>query len=138
MDNTAGRVLSSVRLGVPKLVLIRVSRGRSRRPKVPIAYVRRFSKLAASVFETGRQGRIWKAMTLNGFLYSAIYHYSPYESLDALGAGALGAGLSGTGPAVAAVFARRKEMESLASLWEGDEVKLIKTETSDGGAQLGH
>lgn len=137
VDNTSGKVLSSVRLGAPRPVLIHVRQGRSRRSEVPVAQVRRFAALASSIFETGRQGRLWKAMTLNGLLYSTIYGYPPYRSLEALGAGALGSGLSGTGPAVAAVFDDRDEMESLADRWASDGATLIRTETSDGGATLG-
>ncbi len=138
VDNSSGRLLSAVRLGSPKPVLIRVPTGRSKRSNVRLSYVKRFSDLATSIFETAKQGHLWKAMTLNGLLYSTIYGYSPYTSLNALGAGALGSGLSGTGPAVAAVFDDRNQMESLASVWSNDAAALIRTETCDGGAVLGH
>jgi len=137
VDNASGKVFSSFRVGVPKQVLIRVPPIRSRRSAVPLAYAKRFSGLAASIFETGRQGRLWKAMTLNGLLYSAIYGYPQRESIDALRVGALGSGLSGTGPAVAAVFDGRDEMESLVGIWDSGGATLIRTETSDGGAVIG-
>lgn len=136
-DNSARRVLSSKRLGTPMPVLIRVPKVRSRRVAVPVGYARRFSKVAESIFATARGGSIWKAMTLNGFLYCSIYGYSPYDALEALEADAIGAGLSGTGPAVSAVFDDSENTGMLARLWEGRGATLIRTETSDGGATLG-
>ncbi len=56
-------------------------------------------------------GRIWDAMTLNGLLYSLLLGYDPSPALEAVRLGALGAGLSGTGPAVAAVCERCEEIE---------------------------
>ncbi len=136
-DNATGRVVSSARLGTPKPVMIRVPKAKSRRGDVPLARVRQFSQLAASIFETGARGKLWEAMTLNGLLYSTIYGYSPYESFEAVREGALGSGLSGTGPATAAVFNGRDEMEPLAARWGSDGATLIRTETSDRGASLG-
>ncbi|MEM2914533.1 MAG: shikimate kinase, partial [Candidatus Bathyarchaeia archaeon] len=43
------------------------------------------------------------AMTLNGLVHSSILGFNPNISIDALEAGAVAAGLSGKGPAVAAV-----------------------------------
>lgn len=48
--------------------------------------------------------REWpEAMTLNGLAYGALYSVDPAPAVAALAAGALGAGLSGTGPAIAAL-----------------------------------
>ncbi|MDK2372246.1 MAG: shikimate kinase [Candidatus Korarchaeota archaeon] len=55
--------------------------------------------------------RIWDAMTLNGLLYSLLLGYDPSPALEAVRLGALGAGLSGTGPAVAAVCESCEEIE---------------------------
>ena len=136
-DNSAGRVLSSARLGSPKPVLIRIPGSGSRRGGVPAGYVRRFSREAESIFETGREGRVWKAMILNGLLYSTIYGYPPDDALEALEANALGAGLSGTGPAVGAVFDDRRDADQLARRWAEGGAKLIRTETCDEGATIG-
>lgn len=135
-DNSTKRVLSSVRLGRPLTVLIRIPQDGSRRASVGASYVRKFSKVAESIFTTGRDGRVWKAMTLNGLLYCSIYGYPPFDALQALEANALGAGLSGTGPAVGAVFDDEGEPQRLARLWDEGGAKVIRTETSDGGATI--
>ncbi len=60
------------------------------------------ANVAESIFDLLPK-RVWEAMTLNGLLYSSILGYDPSPALDAVKLGALGAGLSGTGPAIAAV-----------------------------------
>lgn len=136
-NNSNMKLMSSSQLGERFHVLIRVPRNGSRRASVKPGYVRRFSKLAESILNEGRKGRIWNAMTLNGLLFCSIYGYSPLDALRAIEAGALGAGLSGTGPAVASVFEDPKEADRLARIWEESKARVIKTETSDGGAVIG-
>jgi shikimate kinase len=136
-DNSAKRVLSSSRAGHPMDVLIRVPREGSRRALVQSGYVKRFSRVAESIFSMGMEGRIWKAMTLNGLLYCSIYGYSPYDATQALAANALGAGLSGTGPAVGAVFEDEDGLERLAGEWGKGGATLIRTQTTDRGAAFG-
>lgn len=65
--------------------------------------------------DLARQGDLAQAMTANGRAFHAAYAAAglPVDDLPArvaLSRGALGAGLSGTGPAVAALFARRVEL----------------------------
>ncbi len=48
-------------------------------------------------------GNVWDAMTLNGLAYSCVLQESQGPVAAALGAGALGAGLSGKGPAIVAI-----------------------------------
>ncbi len=137
-DNSGMKIVSSAPVGRRLPVIITVPPRKSRRASVEVNYVRRFSKISQSIFSLGRQGKIWKAMTLNGLLYCSIYGYPPIDALQAMEGGALGAGLSGTGPAVAAVFEDRKEAEQLARVWEEGGSKVIRTETSDGGATFGN
>ena len=136
-DNSAGRVLSSAGLGKPMPVLIKVPALGSRRRAVPPAYLRKFSREAELIFRTGRDGNVWKAMILNGLLCCAAYGYPPGDALGALEGGAIGAGLSGTGPAVAAVFDGWSDARKLARRWKAEGAKLIRTETCDGGGAIG-
>ena len=64
------------------------------------APIRRISELAYS--EAGN-GHLWDAITLNGLAVASILGEDPRPALSAIEAGALGAGLSGKGPAVAAI-----------------------------------
>lgn len=59
--------------------------------------------LVMEAFKIAERREYWKAMTLNGLLHAAALNLSPLPIIDAISAGALGAGVSGTGPAIAAV-----------------------------------
>lgn len=54
-------------------------------------------------FHEALKGDIYKALTLNGLLYCAALEFNPNIALDALSAGAVAAGLSGTGPSFVAI-----------------------------------
>lgn len=62
-----------------------------------------FAALALHAHGLARQGRWMEAMTLNGLYAAALYGAPPEWTREALAAGALAAGLSGKGPAFAAV-----------------------------------
>ncbi|MEM1534217.1 MAG: shikimate kinase [Nitrososphaerota archaeon] len=74
-------------------------------------YTREFRKdllmpikdLVMEAFRMAERGDYWRAMTLNGLLHAAALKVPTSPIIDALAAGALGAGVSGTGPAIAAV-----------------------------------
>jgi shikimate kinase len=64
------------------------------------APIRRLSELA---YGEASNGHIWDALTLNGLAVASILGEDPHPALSAIEAGALGAGLSGKGPSVAAI-----------------------------------
>ena len=84
------------------------------------------------------KGDYWRAMVLNGMAYSSILKYDPFPALRAVELGALGAGLSGTGPAVAAVFdpSKQAEIDALTKDWAADGSTVIETETNNEHGRL--
>jgi len=54
-------------------------------------------------YDRAVKGQIWDALTLNGLAFSSALGQDPLPALAAIDAGALGAGLSGKGPAIAAI-----------------------------------
>lgn len=64
--------------------------------------IKRILQLA---YSEALNGQVWDALTLNGIAYSSILGRDSRPALSAIEAGALGAGLSGKGPAIAAVAA---------------------------------
>jgi len=70
--------------------------------------------------------KYWTAMTLNGFAYSAVLGYDPSIAIDALEAGAVAAGLSGKGPAVAAVVSEERAMR-IKGAWKKYDGEIIET-----------
>jgi shikimate kinase len=139
MTDNLGRKIVSSKLFDKKLkVIIVVPKGRSRRETADPKFVRKFGNITNLFFEMSLKGDYWRAMVLNGITYSSILKYDPFPALLAVEHGALGAGLSGTGPAVAAVFdpSKTAEMGALASAWSEDGSSVIETETNNEHGRL--
>jgi shikimate kinase len=137
-DNLARKVVSSKLFDKKLKVVIRVPRTRSRRESVDPQFIRKFGGLTDLFFEMSLKGDYWRAMVLNGMTYSSILKYDPFPALRAVELGALGAGLSGTGPAVAAVFdpSKQAEMDALTKDWASDGSNVIETETNNEHGRL--
>jgi shikimate kinase len=92
-----------------------------RRRFVPI---KRISEL---VYVEAGNGHLWDALTLNGLAVSAVLGEDPRPALSAIDAGALGAGLSGKGPAVVAV-AEEEDSKRVRRAFEKFDGRVIETE----------
>jgi shikimate kinase len=137
-DNLGRKMVRSKLFEKSLKVVIKVPRKASARPAMDLVFVKKFGKITDSFFRMCLDEEYWRAMVLNGLTYSSILKYDPFPALQAVEMGALGAGLSGTGPAVAAVFepSRQKEMEALAEVWRGDGSSIITTETNNEHGRL--
>ncbi len=114
-DNLRDRLISSGEIRSPVLVLAPERRPPEvrRRDLEPVApLVKRAEALV-------RARRYPEAMTLNGLACSAALGYDPRPALEALAHGAPGAGLSGTGPSVAALVDRSTDVAAIEGLWRG-------------------
>jgi len=72
------------------------------------------------------RGNYWVALTLNGLVYSMALHQDSKLSTAALQAGALAAGVTGKGPAVAAVVSESK-VDTVRASWKGTGGRIIET-----------
>jgi len=86
------------------------------------APIRRISELS---YNEATNGHIWDALTLNGLAVSSVLGEDPRPALSAIEAGALGAGLSGKGPAVAAIV-DEKSSKAVRHALEKFEGRLIE------------
>ena len=75
------------------------------------------SRICELAYREASNGHVWDALTLNGLAYASVIGEDPKPALLALAAGAIGAGLSGKGPAVAAVVERDK-LDRVRKAWE--------------------
>jgi shikimate kinase len=132
-DNLGRKIVSSKLFDKKFKVVIKVPKTKSRRDSVDPQFIRKFGGLTDLFFEMSLRGDHWRAMVLNGMAYSSILKYDPFPALRAVELGALGAGLSGTGPAVAAVFdpSREAEIDALTKDWASDGSMVIETETNN-------
>ncbi len=85
-------------------------------------------------FDQALKGDIYKALTLNGLLYCAALEFNPNIAIDALSAGAIAAGLSGTGPSFVAVT-DDKALDDVFASWSSYEGSIIRTEVDNEGTK---
>ena len=100
-----------------------------------MAKIKPFRDFVEVAHDEARQGNIFGALTLNGFLYSSALGYDPMIALDALSAGALAAGLTGTGPAMVAI-AKPNHVNRVKKAWQGRRGKIIITKPAVDGAMV--
>ena len=87
----------------------------------PLIAVKRFVQAA---HREALCGNYWNAMTLNGLIYSMALGYDTRVARTALNAGAIAAGLTGKGPAVAAIVAESKK-DNIRSAWRQMKGQVI-------------
>ncbi|MBD3260942.1 MAG: shikimate kinase [Candidatus Altiarchaeales archaeon] len=75
----------------------------------------------------------WHILTLNGLLHCRLFKQDPSPVFAALEAGALGCGLSGTGPSVVAVCDEEADVESSFKQFEGE---IITCNTNNRRAEI--
>jgi len=96
-------------------------------------------KMAASLvriaYEETVKGNYWSALTLNGLIYSSALGYDPSIAVDALMAGALAAGLSGTGPAVTAIVSEEK-IDRVKDAWQTYEGDVLQAHVNREKARV--
>jgi shikimate kinase len=80
-------------------------------------------------------GNYWAALTLNGLIYSSALGYDSSLVVDALKAGALAAGLSGTGPAVSAIVTEANK-ESVKDVWRNLEGEILEAKINQQKAKV--
>ena len=93
-----------------------------------------FKNNVAEAYKYALSGEYWKAMILNGDIHSSALGLTLQPSKDALGLGALGSGLSGTGPAVAAVC-YQDEVEKIRRKWCEMQGEVIVTSINNSKAE---
>ncbi len=84
-------------------------------------------------FGLAMRGEYKKAMTLNGFLYTAALGFSPEPMLAALESGVSGVSLSGTGPSYVAL-ADGESIDRLKAVWSSYPGRVVVTRTNNAGA----
>jgi shikimate kinase len=97
---------------------------------------RLIAPLADVAFDLAMKGDYGRAMTVNGFAYCAALGLSSEPLLIALEAGAIGASLSGTGPAYAAIVGK-ENMDALEDAWRLLGGRVIRTRANNRCASKG-
>jgi shikimate kinase len=129
-DNNSRNILKSfdVEKGEDN-VLIYVPTEKSYTADSDVERIRMIAREVRTICKGALAGNYWTAMTLNGFVHSTVLGYNPKIALDAITNGAIAAGLSGKGPAVAAI-ARSENIEDVLRVWQQYNGTIIKTEVN--------
>jgi shikimate kinase len=90
--------------------------------RTKFAPIRRISEI---VYSEANNGHVWDALTLNGLALSSVLGEDPRPALSAIEAGAFGAGLSGKGPAVAAIV-DEKNSKAVRQAFERFDGRIIE------------
>ncbi len=96
------------------------------------APIRKVSELA---YLEASNGHLWDALTLNGLAVSYVLGEDPRPALSAIQAGALGAGLSGKGPAVVAVV-EKEASKRVRQAFEKFDGRIIETRPNFSRARV--
>lgn len=126
-DNLERKVLRIFQPEEEYVVLVHVPPRKVYTAKSDVGRMRIISGEIKALHKMALLGDYWRAMTLNGLAYSAVLGYDPSIAIDALASGAIAAGLSGKGPAVAAVVPRDRvgEVRGAWSKYSGEVLETL-------------
>lgn len=107
-DNSKMKIIKRIEADERLLVVICIPKDKTKRytSEIDKEKLLPISRASEAIFNFALLGNYFEAMTLNGILYSSALGFNFEPSLAALRIGALGAGLSGKGPAIAAVCSK--------------------------------
>ena len=125
-DNFERRILKKVQPSEEHSILIHVPAIKAYTAGSNVQKMKLIANEVKALHKIALQGDWLSAMTLNGLVYSTVLGCGSIIAVDALDAGALAAGLSGKGPAVAAVVPREK-IEDVKETWKKHGGSIIET-----------
>lgn len=134
-DNLKRLVLKRFKLDPKLRVLIYSPPTKFYTSGVDMAKVKPLREFVEVAHDQAMGGNIFGALTLNGLLYSGALGHDPMIAIDALGAGALAAGLTGTGPATVAI-AKPNRVNRIKKVWRGRRGKITITRPAVEGAMV--
>lgn len=110
-------------------VLVLVPEGQTLSASVDVRELKKISREIGLAWDKAKDGRVYEALTVNGIMHSLAFGHDPAPAVEALSAGAVAAGLSGTGPATVALCRDRvDEVRDALMAFEGN---IIETKTTN-------
>jgi shikimate kinase len=134
-DNLKRRIVKRFKITEDLAVLFHVPEEKAYRASSDVRRMKGVAWLVKIAYKEALKGNHWAALTLNGLIYSSVLGYNPSIAMDALMAGALAAGLSGTGSAVAAIVPPEKK-DLVKDAWQKYEGKTLETQINHEKAKV--
>lgn len=116
-------------------ILIHMPDRKSPTAKSDVGRMKLLAPWVKMAFDEALNGRIYSALTLNGLLYCSALGFDSNIALDALDAGAVAAGLSGTGPSFVAV-ANNRNADKVEESWSSYPGRVIRTGVDNEGTKV--
>jgi shikimate kinase len=134
-DNLKRRIVKRFELAEDLAVLFYVPAKKTYTVGSDVGRMKGVASLVKIAYKKALEGNHWAALTLNGLIYSSALRYDPSIAVDALMAGALAAGLSGTGPAVTAIVTDEK-IDLVKDAWQTYEGKILEARVNHEKARV--
>jgi len=134
-DNLRRRIVKRFKVTEDLAVLFHVPAEKAYTISSDVRRMKGVASLVKIAYKEALKGNHWAALTLNGLIYSSALGYNPSIAMDALMAGALAAGLSGTGLAVTAIVPAEKK-DLVKDAWQRYEGEIIEAQINHEKAKV--
>lgn len=134
-DNLKRRIVKRFETAEDLAVLFYVPAKKAYTASSDVGRMKGVASLVKIAYKEALKGNHWLALTLNGLIYSSALGYNTSITIDALMAGALAAGLSGTGPAVTAIVPHEK-IDSVKDAWQKYEGEILEARINHEKAKV--
>ncbi|MHA1360961.1 MAG: shikimate kinase [Candidatus Freyarchaeota archaeon] len=134
-DNTKRLLIRRQPIEEDLVVMIHIPIEKSRTVESNIKRIKAMKDYVEHVFNLALNGDYRTAITLNGLIHSAALGFDTEATVRALEAGAVSAGLTGTGPATIALCPR-DACGDVESSWSELEGKIIRTKFNNEKAKI--
>lgn len=134
-DNLKRKIIKRFQFDEDLNVLFYIPPTKKYTSNINVRQMKKIAPLVTRAYKKALKGKYWAALSLNGLICSSALGFDPSIAIDALTAGALAAGLSGTGPAVAAVV-KNEKIDSVKTSWEKHEGHILQAKTSHQKARV--
>ena len=133
-DNYKRKVLKREQVDEELIAVVYVPVERTYTQKFPKERLYPLKYAVEMAFELAMRGEYWKALTLNGLVHSSALGLPAKPAVDALLAGALASGLSGTGPSIVAI-AEKKHATEVAKIWSELDGEVLRANLTNQRAK---
>jgi len=134
-DNLKRRIVKRFEIPEDLAVLFYVPAKKAYTVSSNVERMKGVASLVKIAYKEALKGNHWMALTLNGLIYSSALGYNPSIAVEALMAGALAAGLSGTGPAVTAIVPHDR-IDPVKDAWLKYEGEILEARVNHEKAKV--
>jgi len=134
-DNLKRRMLKRFTIKEDLTVLLHIPSEKSYTFKSNVDRMRLIAPQIKVAFREALSGNYWTALTMNGILYATALGYEQKLAIDALEAGAIASGLSGKGPATAAIV-YEGQIDKILDAWHSYDGDIIQVKVNHEKARI--